>query len=103
MTDFTASDISTLKEIVPKLHYLKLCIVSHRVPDIVWTFDWNSLPLRTGFVVKYETKWNVPNNLTLDMKGKIRSGQIPPVHFYYGMNETYDPPDIHHFISDTNT
>ena len=103
LTDFTASDISTLKEIVPKLHYLKLCIVSHRVPDIVWTFDWNSLPWRTGFVVRYETTLNVPNNLKLDMKGKIRSGQIPPVHFYYGMNEMYDPPDIHHFISDTNT
>ena len=59
------------------------------IPDIVWTFDWDSLPLRTGFIV-YDHHYNDTGRL--DLMQKIKSHEIPPVHFHYGngiVNQIY--------------
>ena len=90
LTDFTISDVNTLKETVPKLNYMKINMLAHQVPDIVWTFNWNFLPWRTGFVIfPIFTFTEIALNmqiLALDLKGKIQTGQIPPVHISYDVN-----------------
>ena len=72
--------IHALNKTVPKLTYLKLFVPVDKIPDVVWTFDWDSLPWRTGFVASSGvTKCE---KLTLHLKGKITSNKISPINIF---------------------
>ena len=74
--------ILRLQETTPKLIYLKLYIPFENIPDIIWTFNWDSLPWRTGFVILYQPRMYCLENVKLDLSSKITSHKIPPVQFY---------------------
>ena len=70
--------ILALKETAPKLSYLKLWIPLEKIPGFVWTFDWDSLPWKTGFIAMKENT----ETITLDVQGKITSKKIPPMNIF---------------------
>ena len=76
--------ILTLNKTMPKLTYLKLGIPFERISDIMYTFDWESLPFRTGFYAFYDDLdvacWQTQ---TLDLKAKITSRYLPPICVMY--------------------
>ena len=76
------SHILKLRTTAPKLRYLKLYVPFEDIPALLWTFDWDLLPWRTGFVVVYEPTLFCIENLKLDLRAKLNSHEIPPVHFY---------------------
>ena len=73
---FNVSNILKLRETAPRLNYLKVSLTSGIIPDVVWTFDWDSLPWRTGFVY-------LPPINQIDLKGKLGINKIPPFKFLY--------------------
>ena len=81
------TQILDLKRTAPKLNYLTIAIHIGNIPDFVWTFDWDSLPWRTGFVFLYYHK---PRNYTKRFRlisgSKTRLTMIPPIHFYYAFS-----------------
>ena len=74
--------ILILNKTAPKLSYLKLYVPFDNIPEIVWTYDWDLLPWRTGFIAVYEPKILCTESLKLDMSSKIESKKIPPINFY---------------------
>ena len=75
-------NILVLNTTAPNLSYLKLYVPIDNIPDIVWTFDWDILPWRTGFVAVYEPEIFCTEFLKLDVSSKINSKKIPPIMFY---------------------
>ena len=71
-----SSVILVLKETAPKLNYLKLQFDPNNIPDLVWMFDWDSLPWRTGFVISIHYEGE---SYELDLKNKIKLLTIPPI------------------------
>ena len=95
VTDFRLVDILVLNTTVPNLNYLKLYIPFGAIPEIVWTFDWDSLPWRTGFVAVYSELADLcTENVELNLTHRITSHQIPPIHFYDAVNRYYTCPYI---------
>ena len=74
--------ILILNRTAPNLSYLKLYVPFDNFPEIVWTFDWDLLPWRTGFIAVYEPKLLCTESLKLDLSSKIESKKIPPINFY---------------------
>ena len=90
VTDFMLTDILALNITVPNLSYLKLYVPFGAIPEIVWTFDWDSLPWSTGFVVVYSELADLcTENVNLNLANRITSHQIPPIHFYDAVNRYY--------------
>ena len=73
--------ILLLNRTAPNLSYLKLYVPFDNIPDIVWTFDWDLLPWRTGFIAVYEPKILCTESLKLDISSKIESKKILPINF----------------------
>ena len=48
--NFNLIHILALNKTVPKLMYLEISVPFSSIPNVVWTFDRDSLPLKTGFV-----------------------------------------------------
>ena len=90
VTDFMLTDILALNNTVPNLSYLKLYVPFGAIPETVWTFDWDSLPWRTGFVAVYSELADLcTENVYLNLANRIASHQIPPIHFYDAVNRYY--------------
>ena len=90
ITDFKLTDILALNITVPNLSYLKLYVPFGTIPEMVWTFDWDSLPWRTGFVAVYSELADLcTENVELNQANGITSHQIPPIHFYDAVNRYY--------------
>ena len=68
-----------LKKTAPKLNYLHLSVSAYEIPDLVWTFDWDSLPWRTGFQVHYYSD----TTLSIYLRGKIASRKVPPMNIFF--------------------
>ena len=82
-TSFSLEDILLLNNSIPQLSYLKLYIPFQNIPEAVWTFDWDTLPWKTGFVAVYIKPLRLCDEVVeLNLKAKIISGKIPQIHFY---------------------
>ena len=81
--------ILILNKTAPNLSYLTFYVPFDHIPDIVWTFDWDILPWRTGFIAVYNPKVLCVENLKLDISSKIKSKKIPPINFYDAGNRYY--------------
>ena len=95
VTQINVFDMLTLKTTMPKLNYLKLYVPLEGIPEEIWTFDWNLLPWRTGFVAVYTNPSNLcDEHVKLNLKNKVTVNTIPPVNFYdavdrYGYCDNY--------------
>ena len=83
VTDFNVTHVELLKKVAPKLSYLKLYVPFDNIPDVIWTYDWDSLPWKVGFVAVHTDPPDMcDENLDLDLRETILSYKIPPIHFY---------------------
>ena len=76
---FNTTQVKLLKESTPKLKYLKLCMDADSIPDAVWTFDWNSLPWKTGIVAFFTYDQSTQAPFIWNLRSKITSRKIPPL------------------------
>ena len=100
--DVNLTQILALKRTAPKLNYLNIVIHIGNIPDFVWTFNWDSLPWRTGFVFPFYCK---PRNFTerfrMIPENKAKPMIIPPVHFHYAFSvliQINDPKVYHNAL-----
>ena len=83
VTDINITHVELLKKVAPKLQYVKLYVTFNNIPDIVWTYDWDSLPWKVGFVAVHADPPDMcDENLDLDLRETILFHKIPPIHFY---------------------
>ena len=83
VTEFNVTHVELLKKNVPKLNYLKLYVPFDNIPDVIWTYDWDLLPWRVGFVAVHTDPQDIcDENLDLDLRNTIVFHRFPPVHFY---------------------
>ena len=72
-----------MKNSFPQLTYLKLYIPFRNIPEVVWTFDWETLPWKIGFVAVYiEPLRSCDEYVELKLQAKIVSRKMSPIHFY---------------------
>ena len=81
MRNINLTEIFGLKKTASKLNYLKLSF-RYDIPDSVWTFNWDSLPWRTGFRV-FDF-----SGTTLYLRGKITSGKVPPINIFFSSTKS---------------
>ena len=87
MKHVNLTQILGLKKTAPKLNYLNIAIHIGDIPEFVWTFDWDSLPWRTGFVfLFYDKPRNFIGRFRLNSGSKTKHISIPQVHFYYAFS-----------------
>ena len=106
VTVINLNNILVLNKTATKLHYLKLWFNISNIPDFVWTFDWDSLPWRTGFIfLFYQAPGNFTRKFKLVSENKTESPTIPPVHFFYGYgvikqigNKHIDRHPLHEYL-----
>ena len=85
--DVNLTQILDLKRTAPKLNCLSLGFHMGNIPDFVWTFDWDSLPWKTGFAfVFYHKPRNFTGKFRLISGSKTEPSIIPPVNFYYAFS-----------------
>ena len=83
VTTFNFGDLLLLNNSFPQLTYLKLYIPFRNIPEAVWTFDWETLPWKTGFVAVYiEPSRSCDEYVELNLQAKITVRKMPPIHFY---------------------
>ena len=82
--NFNLTHILTLNKTVPKLTYLEIWVPFSSIPDAVWTFDWDSLPFRTGFLALNSDE---DTGYMVNVRDKIKSYKIPPINFYSRGNQ----------------
>ena len=74
---FNITQVKFLKESIPKLKYLKICMDAGGIPDAVWNFDWDSLPWKTGIVAFFTYDDSARAPFIWNLGSKIKSGKIP--------------------------
>ena len=79
---FNLNHVMDLRLIAPKLNCLKLYIHNNISSDATWSFDWDSLPWKTGFVLLQNV--TCIQRLTINLRSRIKSHYIPTIHFCYG-------------------
>ena len=80
--NFNLTLILALNKTAPKLTFLKLHVTPEEIPDILWMFDWKSLPRRIGVIVFQS--YSGPVRLPMDL---ISSKKTPPINLHIEVEE----------------